>query len=279
MRRIWSWLRRLNWKWKALLLVIFIVILVVVLTPSIYYLLRSRSAPDYSEIIPQATMTYLVTYDSGDDVVNESTYTVMVAETDVVIDSETCLYTVTEMDPLPERKVHARIVGTTKVTLAADEIWRRQEDLHILRKQAMQVNLPIVNTAITRITYSEYENSPGWPYSMGDSWTYNVYNEPDTSLQPKWNDTYRAEVVADDAVVVAADVEYECFKVVHTLIETESSIPGGGGIGSTRTEYWANTGLSIAPIKVENTITYIGTETWIMVDADPQPGSWQPSDL
>ncbi|UCC60268.1 MAG: hypothetical protein JSV02_00125, partial [Dehalococcoidia bacterium] len=147
MRRIWSWLKRLGWKWKVLLLVVFIVILVVVLTPSIYYLLRAWDAPDYSDILAKATMTYLVTYDSGDGVVNESTYTLKVAETDLAIGSDTSFFTVTEMNPLPERKVHARIVGSTKVTLAADEIWRSHEDLHVLRKKAMQINLPLVNTA------------------------------------------------------------------------------------------------------------------------------------
>jgi hypothetical protein len=74
-----------------------------------------------------------------------------------------------------------------------------------------------------------------------------VYNDPDTSLQPKWNDTYSAEVVADDTVVVVDGVEYECFEV---------------------------DGRSIAPLKIVNTISYIGTETMVMVDADPPPGSW-----
>jgi hypothetical protein len=219
-------------------------------------------------------MTYLVTYDSGEGLVNESTFTLKVAETDVVIDSYSCFYTVTEMDPLPERKANAIIVGSTKVTLAADEIWRSQEDLRVVLKEAMQINLPLVNTAITTRPYSGYEGYPGWPYSEGDSWTYNVYNDPDTSLQPKWNDTYSAEVVADDTVVVVDGVEYECFKVVHTLADTENSTPGGGGIGSTRIEYWANNGRSIAPLKIVNTISYIGTETMVMVDADPPPGSW-----
>lgn len=280
MRRIGSWLWRLNWKWKALLGVILIVILAVVLTPSIYYLLRGRSAPDYSELVGLATMTFLVTYESGEDVANEATYTVKVADIDVIKDGVPCLHTVADIEePLPVRKAHARLVGKTNVTLADDQYWRSQEDLQVLNAQSMQVNLPLVNTAITYRTYSQYENYPGWPYSLGDSWTYNVYNEPDTSLQPKWDDTWRAEVVDDDAVVVAGGVEYECFKVVHTLTDTTIGISGGGGIGSTRIEYWVNTGLSIAPIKIENTQTYIGLETWLMVDADPAPGSWQPGDL
>jgi len=259
----------------VLILVVVIVIIGVVVTPSVYYLLRGRNPPDYGDILAKATMTYLVSYDSGEGVVNESTFTLKVAETDVLIDSEPCFYTVTEIDPYPKRKVHAIIVGTTNVTLADEKIWRSQEDLRVLRQEAMQINLPIVNTAITDQTFSEYDGYPGWPYSLGDSWTHEVYNDPDTALQSNWTETYHAEVVADDVVVVAADVEYECFEVVHTLVNTEQSTPGGGGIGSTRVEYWANNGKSIAPIKVDNTISYMGTESLIMVDMDlPEGSGW-----
>jgi len=256
------------------MLVVVIAICVAVIAPSVYYLLRARDVPDYSEILPKATITYLVSYDSGDGVVNESTFTLKVAETDVAIGSDTCFYIVTVMDPLPERKVNARLVGTTTVTLATEEIWRSQEDFRILRQEAMQINLPLVNTAITVSTYSGYDGYPGWPYSLGNSWTYEVFRDPDTPLQPNYTDTYQAEVVADDAVVVAAGVNYECFKVVHTMVDTDNSTPGGGGVGSTRVEYWANSGRSIAPLKIESTITFIGTESLIMIDADPLPGSW-----
>ncbi len=268
----------LGWKWRLLLLALVVVIGVVVVAPSVYYLLRARDAPDYGDILPKATMTYQVSYDSGDGLVNESTYTLKVTETDVAIGSDTGYYTVTEMDPLPERKVNAIIVGTTKVTLAADEIWRSQKDLRIIRQDAMQVNLPIVNSVTTEKTYSAYSGRPDWPFSLGDSWTYEVFYDPDTYLQPKWTDTFRAEVVADDEVVVAADVEYRCFKVVHTLVDTENGTPAGGGVGSTRIEYWANNGRSIAPLKIESTVHFIGTESMIMVDADPPPGSWQPAE-
>jgi hypothetical protein len=257
------------------MLIVVIVIVVLVLVPSVYYLLRGRAPPDYSEILGMANMTYVVSYDSGEGIVNESTFTLKVADTDVDIGNDTCFYTVTVMDPYPVRKVHAILVGTTKVTLASEEIWRSQEDLRVLRQEAMQTNLPIVNTAITDQTFSGYEGYPGWPYSLGDSWTYEVYYDPDTALQPNWTDTYHAEVVADDAVVVAADVEYECFKVVHTLVDTEAKKPGGGGVGSTRVEYWANTGKSIAPLKVESTVSYMGTESRIMVDMDlPEGSGW-----
>ncbi len=200
MRRIWSRLRRLGWKWRVLLLVVVIVIAVVVLTPSIYYLLRARDVPDYSDIQAKETLSYQVSYDNGDGLVTESRFTLMVAEVDVPVGLDTCYYTVTVMKPLPQRKVNAIIVGSTTVTLATDEIWRSQEDLRIIRQKAMQINLPIVNTAITESTYSGYEGYPGWPYSLGDSWTYEVYRITDTSLQPNWTDYFRADVDADDEV-------------------------------------------------------------------------------
>lgn len=107
MHRIWSKLTGLGWKWRLLLLALVVVIGVVVVAPGAYYLLRARNAPDYGDMLPKATMTYQVSYDSGDGLVNESTYTLKVVETDVAIGSDAGFYTVTEMDPLPERKVNA----------------------------------------------------------------------------------------------------------------------------------------------------------------------------
>ncbi|KPL14840.1 MAG: hypothetical protein AMJ93_17195, partial [Anaerolineae bacterium SM23_84] len=65
-----------------------------------------RNPPDYSKILAKASITYLVSYDSGDgDVVGNSTFTLKVAETDVLVGNDTCFYTVTVMDPYPVRKV------------------------------------------------------------------------------------------------------------------------------------------------------------------------------
>ena len=274
MNKIWTRLKKIGWKWRILFIVSVVVVAVVVLTPTIYYLLRDREPPDYSDIVSNATMTYHVTYDSGDGMVNECTFVVKVVDTHEDIDSHSVIYTVTEMDPLPKRSVNAIIVGSATVTLAANEIYRSADDLRVLVNEVMQVDLPLVNTAISTKTFSDYNGYPGWPYSNGDTWTYTMFVDPDTSLQPKYTDTYRAEVVEDDAFVIAADAGYECFKVVHTLIDTDNSTPAGDGIGSTRIEYWVNTGKYIAPIKIEDSITYKGTDTRTMVDADPPPGSW-----
>jgi hypothetical protein len=239
--------------------------------PSAYYLSRARDVPDYSDLLPEATMTYLVSYDSGDGLVNESVFTLKVAESGLAEDSVTTYRTVTEYDPLPKRKVNAIIVGSTTLTLGEDEIWRDEDDLRILHKETMQVDLPIVNTAQSQLTYSGYEGHPGWPYSLGDTWTYAVLFEPDIALQPDWTDSYRAEVVADDEIIYVGDVEFECFKVVHTLVETTSRVPAGAGVGSTLVEHWPRDGRSIAPLKVETTVDFVGMETRILVDADPMP--------
>jgi hypothetical protein len=222
--------------------------------------------PD-SETAAEVKMTYLVSYDSGDGVVNNSKYTLKVIETGVQKDSQTCFHVVTMYDPYPERKVNAIIVGSTKVTFAAEEIWRDQGDLRVVHKRVMQTNLPIVNTATTEITYSGYDNYPGWPYHLHDSWTYKVSYVTDTPLQPKWTDTFRADVVADDAAVELEGVVYRCFKVVHTLVDTTNHTPPGPGVGATYIEYWNRDGKSIGPVEVEDSFDFKGTETRIMTGA------------
>ena len=274
MSRIWSRLKRPGWKWHIFLIVIVFVVAGVALPPSIYYLLRDRELPDYGNIVPEATMIYHVTYDSGEGTINESTFTLKVVDTNIEVNSIPCFYTVTEMDPHPVRKVNAPFVGTAEITLGTDEVWRSQNDLRILEKEKMLINLVIVNTAINKHTYTDYDNYPEWPYIKGDTWTYSMNIEPDTNLQPKYTDIYRAEVVADDEVVVVGDTEYRCFKVVHTLIDTNISVTSGGGLGSTSIEYWANSGRSVAPLKIEERVQYKGIETWTLVESDITPGSW-----
>lgn len=271
MRSVWSRLAGLSWKWRLLLLLLMIILIVVVLVPAVTYLLRARDVPDYSEIVPQATMTYLVSYDSGDGLVNDSEWTLIVAETGVTKGSEFCIHIVTVIDPYPERKVNAIIVGSAKAKVGTIELWYSQDDLRILYGQNMLVNAPIVNTLVTRATYSGYDGYPGRPYSLGDSWTYEVFCDPDTFLQADWTDSYHAEVVADDEIVKVGDTEYECFKVVHTLVDTTIGIPSGAGVGSTFVEFWPKDSRSIVSLKVEDYLHYVGVETRILIDADPMP--------
>ena len=269
MFRVVSWLRRLRWRWRLLLIALVIIFIVAVVVPSVIYFSRGRKPPDYSATPAEAMATYLVSYDSGDGVINSSKYTLKVIETGVQKDSETSFHKVTVYDPYPKRKVNAIIVGSTKVTLAGEEIWRSQTDLREVHKKVMQTNLPIVNTAVTEITYSGYDNYPSWPYHLNDSWTYKMSYDTDVPLQPKWTDTFRADVVADDATVELGGVEYQCFKVVHTLIATTNGTPPGGGVGATLIEYWYKDGKSIGPVKVEDSFSYRGTETQIMMGAPP----------
>jgi hypothetical protein len=70
---------------------------------------------------------------------------------------------------------------------------------------------------------------------------------------------------------MSAAKEYECCKVVHTLVETTLDTTPGAGVGSTIVEYWPNNCRSISPLKVENYLSYIGNETQIIIDADPMP--------
>jgi hypothetical protein len=220
-----------------------------------------------AETAAEVKMAYLVSYDSGDGVVNSSKFTLKVIEARVQKDSETCFHVVTAYDPYPERKVNAIIVGSTKVTFAGEEIWRDEGDLRVVHKRVMQINLPIVGTATTEITYTGYDGYPGWPYHLHDSWTYTVSYATDTFLQPKWTDTFRVDVVADDATVEIEGVVYRCFKVVHTLVSTTNHTPPGPGVGATYVEYWNRDGKSIGPVEVEDSFDFRGTETRIMTGA------------
>jgi hypothetical protein len=269
--RVASRLRRLGWKWWLLIATLTILFIVGAAVPAAIYYSRDRKSPDYSGIPTKAMMTYLVSYDSGDGVVSESKHTLEVTEVGVEKGGETCFHVVTLYDPYPKRKVNARIVGSAKVTLAKEEIWRSEDDLRLVYREVMQRNLPIVNTVVTKITYSGYDGYPGWPYHLNDSWTYEESYDTDAPLQPGWTDRLRAEVVADDATVVIEGVEYQCFKVVHTLIDTTNGTPPGSGVGATYTEYWYKDGKSIGPIKIEDAINFRGTETQIMMGTTPPP--------
>jgi len=264
MRRLLSWLKGLGWKWRLLIAVLLIFVIVVVVVPSAIYCSRERAPSEYTDISELAAITYLVTYDSDDGVVGECDYTLKVLETGVVKDSETCFLTAAIFEPYPKRKVNAIIVGSTLVTLAEEEIWRNCDDLRIVYKEAMQIDLPIVNTARSQITYSGYEGYPGWPYHLNDSWTYETFYDTDVPMQSDWTDSFRAEVVADDAIVMIAGVKYECFKVVHTMTDTTNRIPPGQGIGATTIEYWYRDARCIGPLLIEDYFNFRGGEIRIV---------------
>ncbi len=270
MRAIFSWMRKLGWKWRILILAVLVVFIIAVVVPTVVYYSRDRKPANYSNITSLATASYMVGYDSGDGLMNTSLFTVKMIESDVTMDGVSTFHLVTLYDPFPKRKVHAIIVGSAKPTLSGEEIWRSQADLRLVYKKVMQKDLPIVNTAYTRMTYQEYENYPGWPYQLNDSWTYKISYDTDTPLQPNWIDSFRAEVVADDAIVEIDGTAYQCYKVVHTLTQTTNGTPPGGGVGSTYVEYWCKDYMSIGPIKIIDTVNFRGTETQIMMGTPPR---------
>ena len=247
-------------------LVVFIVAIVV---PTAVYYSRDRKPANYSKTPSEANATYLVGYDSGDGLINGSMFTVKIIEAGVLQDAETTFHVVTVYDPFPKRMVHAVMVGSAKITLSDEEKWRSQSDLRLVHKKVMVKDLPIINTAYTQLSYTDYENYPGWPYHLNDSWTYKISYDTDTPLQPNWTDTFRAEVVADDAIVEIKGTAYQCYKVVHTLIDTTNHTSPGDGIGATYIEYWYKNYKSIGPVKIEDSVNFKGTETQIMMDAPP----------
>jgi hypothetical protein len=269
--RTLSWLRRLGWKkWLLITVPIVIILVAVVLVPSVYYYSRNRKPVDYSEALAQATATYSVTYQSGDGLNDNTKLTWKVIENGLREDSQICFHEVTVYDPYPYRRVNT-FLGSITPRLGTEEIWRNQADLRVVKKISLETDVPLVNTVRITITYSKYTDYPGWPYHLGDSWTYQVLYKPDSSLQKPWTDSFQADVVSDNASVQVGDSKYECFEVVHTLIDTTNPYPSGTGIGGTITEYWYNGGKMIGPVKRVDSLSFVGTEIQTIMGDAPLP--------
>ncbi len=268
-------LKKLGWKWWTLITIVTLLLIVFVFAPAYVYLSRHRNPPNYSDIQSKGEMSFRVSYDNGNGVVDQSQRTLLVTQTNILKDSKMCYEIATIYSPYPKRKVNAPVVGSTNITLAKDEMWRSRQDFRMIYEEVMQTHLPIVNTAVVKISYSEYQNYPGWPYHLNDSWTYQETFNPDVPFQSSWVDQFRAVVVADDAVVEVGGIEYQCFKVVHTLIETGDSNTSGGGVGASVTEYWCKDVKLFAPIKFEDYISYRGIETQVISNSTlPASPSW-----
>jgi hypothetical protein len=259
-------LRKLGWKKSLLIItpVVIIILVLVVVVPAAYYYSRNRKPVDYSETLAQATATYSVTYESGDGLSDNTTLTWKVIDNGLKEDSQICFYEVTVYDPYPYRRVNT-LLGTIAPRLGTEEIWRNQADLRIVKKISLETDVPIVNTVKITLTYSRYDNYPGWPYHLGDSWTYQMFYKPDSKLQGTWTDTFQADVVSDNASVQIGDKQYECFEVVHTLVATTNQYPSGSGIGGTITDYWYSGGKMICPIKRVDSLSFKGTEIQTIV--------------
>jgi hypothetical protein len=238
-------------------------VLVVAVPAVYYYYSRNRQPVDYSETLALATATYSVTYQSGDGLTDDTTLTWKVIDNGLREASQTCFYEVTVYDPYPSRKLNT-LVGSVTLRLGTEEIWRNQDNLRIVKKITLQTDVPLIRTVKTTITYSRYAHYPGWPYHLGDSWTYKVFYKPDSALQGTWTDTFQADVVSDNASVQIGDKQYECFEVVHTLVASTNSYPSGSSIGGTITEYWYTEGKMIYPIRRVDSLSFKGTEIQTM---------------
>jgi hypothetical protein len=249
---------------------ILIILVAVAVVPLVYYYSRNRTPVDYSEALSQATVTYSVAYQSGDSLSDDTTLIWKVIETGLKEDSQICFHEVTVYDPYPYRRVNT-FLGPITPRLGTEEIWRNQADLRIVKKTSLETDVPIVNTVKITMTYSQYVDYPGWPYHLGDRWTYQVLYKPDSSLQAPWTDTFQTDIVSDNASVQIGDKQYECFEVVHTLVDTTNPHPSGTGIGGIITEYWYSGGKTISPIKRVDSLSFIGTEIQTTIGDVPLP--------
>jgi hypothetical protein len=269
--RTLSWLGKFGWKkWLLIIAPIVIIIVLMVVVPASYYFSRNRKPTDYSGTLAQATVVYSVTYDSGDGLTDISTFTRKVIDTGVKEDSQICFHVVTVYDPSPSRRVSS-VLGSVTPKLGTEELWRNRGDLRKVQTISMETDVPVLNTVKITTTYSQYVNYPGWPYHLGDSWTYQALNKPDFALQAPWTDTFQADVVSDNALVQVGDMQYQCFEVVHTLTATTTSHPSGGGIGATIIEYWYSGGKMIDPIKQVDSLHFEGTEIQTITEDVPLP--------
>lgn len=250
---------RYKWEWRLVLLSLIISI------PMVSTLTLASNLAMQIDGIQEVTLgnltVYDVDYDSGDGIMNSATYIYNVTQKNVIKDLVTCFrLRLSISEGPPNRKTNAPIVGTAIVTIAGEEQWRSESDLRLVHKYAIQTNVPIVGTVRTEVYYRNYNGYPGWPYKVGQNWTYEVFYDPDSFLVGDWLDKWSAKVVSDSTVVTVGSTNYTCYVVVHTITSTGASPPPGGGVGSTITEYWiANRKLPV-PVKMVDQANFIGRE-------------------
>jgi uncharacterized repeat protein (TIGR01451 family) len=204
---------------------------------------------------------YNVTYDSGDGTKNSAIYTYNITQTNVTKDSVNCYELKLSIGVgTPKRKTHARIVGTATVMIAGEEQWRSLSDLRLVHKYETETNVPIVVTVNTEVYYRNYIGYPGWPYKVGQNWTYEAYYVPSSSLVSSWADEWLARVVSNSSIVTVGNVNYTCYQVVHTITSTGTSTPPGKGVGGTITDYWITNGTLPVPVKIVDQANFVGQE-------------------
>ena len=226
---------------------------------------------------------YTVVYNSGAGVSNTTTWRYNVTEVDVTKDGVSgCVHIVATISDNPSdnsqraRRTSHSAFGDQTVRLSQAEDWSLTNGRHVHR-YSYQSDVPIIGTNSAQIYIESMSGYPGWPYAVGNSWTYNARTDSSNGMAPDWTDTYSASVVADNEVVTAGGVDYICYKVEHTLTATTASTPPGGGVGSKVTEYWPVLDSAfLAPIKVVNNVDFVGTETRTMSSASPLPTQSSP---
>jgi len=213
---------------------------------------------------------YSIVYQGGNQN-NTTTWRYNVTEVGVTKDGVPgCYHMVATITGSAYRTSHSSF-GDQTVRLDQAEDWRLPNG-RMVHRYSHQTEVPVIGTNSAEIYYENVVGYPGWPYAVGNSWTYNARTDSSNSMAPDWTDTYRADVVSDSDIVTVGGVDYICYRVEHTLTATTASNPPGGGVGSKIIEYWPVRATAfVAPIKVIDNVDFVGVETRTMTDANPLP--------
>jgi len=198
---------------------------------------------------------------------NTTNWTYTVTEVGVTKDSvDDCYHMVADIVPNNAYRTSHSVIGDSEVLVDASEDWRVEADAGMVHRYSHQSEVPFIGQNTAETFHENVVGYPGWPFEVSDTWTYQAR----TASAMSWIDQYTAEVVSDNAIVNVGGTDYPCYEVVHTL--TSSTANPATGDGNIVTEYWAKGDRPFAgPLKVVDTVSFVGTETRTLVSADPMP--------
>ncbi len=207
-----------------------------------------------------STWEFLVDYDDGKGYTEvDHPYTLTLTEVNVTPTPGVCVPPagVTIVYPLsnhyvmdshpdgacPGATVPKRVAPTATLMFMGIDLWQNVTD-----KTVVWVTTPICITAPTplgllnvEVAYTDYtavSGTVGYPYAVGDKWTYTRYEDAEVAgdcIAPKTK-TFTVEVVeVDETVTVPAGTFTDCVEILETL----------DGTDNTKTTWWSPTVQSI----------------------------------
>lgn len=172
-----------------------------------------------------------------------------------------CFYTEATFNGGIDRSVTYPL--NSAITMISMKEWRSVEDLRVVKVFA--VTDTIIGLAESWRYYRYLSGDAGWPYEVGDTWTYREY----TVSAFNWNDTWTVNVTGTENIDVNG-TQIPCYVVKHTWSGTNRLFKSPSNTVKL-TEWWPISGKTIKPLKRVDSISYKYTETWTASNADPMP--------